>query len=286
VTTVLNTIAETRDALGARRANGRIALVPTMGALHEGHLSLVERARELADTVVVSIFVNKLQFGPGEDFDRYPRTFDDDLRKLEDAGVDYCFAPSTEEMYPRGLKQTRVIGGPAAGILEGAHRLSHFDGVLTVVAKLFNIVRPDVAVFGEKDAQQLFLVQRMVADLDMEVEVVGAPIVREADGLARSSRNRYLSEQERALALTLSRALQAAASSGDLGIREMLAQAQGVFSLEPHVSLDYFSIVEPTAFTLVGDDYRGPGLALVAARVGSTRLIDNLPVVVGGHERA
>lgn len=175
MTQILRTIADARAALEPARASGPLALVPTMGALHDGHLSLVEIAKERAETVVVSIFVNPMQFAPGEDFERYPRTFDEDVAKLEAAGVDYVFAPAVDEMYPRGLKQTRVVGGPAAAILEGQHRLSHFDGVLTVVAKLFNITRPHLAIFGEKDAQQLHLIRRMSIDLDMGIEVIGPP---------------------------------------------------------------------------------------------------------------
>ncbi|NLT27251.1 MAG: pantoate--beta-alanine ligase, partial [Microbacteriaceae bacterium] len=225
MTIELLTKAAAREALAAHR-DARVALVPTMGALHEGHLSLVAIARERADVVVVSVFVNPLQFGPGEDFDRYPRTYDDDLAKLRAAGVDYVFAPAVDDMYPDGPAITRVVGGPAAEVLEGEHRPGHFDGMLTVVHKLLSIVQPDVAVFGEKDAQQLFLIRAMVRDLDLPVEVVGAPIVREPDGLARSSRNRYLGEAERRAALALSGALAAAAEAGRGGRDAALAAAR------------------------------------------------------------
>lgn len=282
MTQILRTIAEARDALAPLRESGTLALVPTMGALHDGHLSLVELARSRADQVVVSIFVNPMQFAPGEDFERYPRTFDEDVAKLEAAGVDYVFAPAVDEMYPHGLKQTRVVGGPAAGILEAQHRLAHFDGVLTVVAKLFGIVRPHLAVFGEKDRQQLFLVRRMSEDLELGVEVVGAPIIREPDGLARSSRNVYLKAEERQAALTLSRALQAAADNGDLGLNQMIALGQGLIMDEPLVKLDYLSVVDPATFQLVNEAYRGPVVVLIAARVGSTRLIDNMDAYIGG----
>lgn len=282
MTQILRTIADARAALEPARAAGKLALVPTMGALHDGHLSLVEIAKERAETVVVSIFVNPMQFAPGEDFERYPRTFDEDVAKLEAAGVDYVFAPAVHEMYPRGLKQTRVVGGPAAAILEGQHRLSHFDGVLTVVAKLFTITRPHLAVFGEKDAQQLHLIRRMSIDLDMGIEVIGAPIIREPDGLARSSRNIYLGPEERQAALALSRALRAVSDNGDLGLNQMLALGQGAIMDEPLVKLDYLSIVDPDTFQLVNEAYRGPAVALIAARVGTTRLIDNMATYIGG----
>lgn len=280
---VLTTIAEAKAVLREVGKTDTIALVPTMGALHEGHLSLVDIAKRSATKTVVSVFVNPMQFAPGEDFERYPRTFEDDLAKLDAAGVDYVFAPAVSDMYPNGIKQTRVAGGPAAGILEAAHRLAHFDGVLTVVTKLFNIIRPNVAVFGEKDAQQLFLVRSLVRDLDLDIDVVGAPIIREEDGLARSSRNVYLSDDERSAALSLVRALSAAAANGDRGIREMISQAQGALMDEKLVKMDYVSIVDPETFVLVNEAYRGTALVLVAARVGTTRLIDNMPAYVGEY---
>lgn len=268
---MIETIAEMRAALADRD----VALVPTMGALHEGHLALVERARELAGTVVVSIFVNPLQFGPNEDLAKYPRTLDADLDALEAHGVDYVFAPSAAEMYPDGETQIRVTGGRVAELFEGRSRPGHFDGVLTVVAKLLGIVRPDFVVFGQKDAQQVFLVQRMVRDLDFATKVDVVETVRAGDGLALSSRNRYLDGDARRAALALSRALEAAASSADRGIDAVLAAAQSVLMDEELVKLDYLKVVNPRTFQPVDDDYRGPARVIIAAKVGDTRLIDN-----------
>jgi pantoate--beta-alanine ligase len=268
---VVTTIAELREALAGRQA----ALVPTMGALHEGHLALVERARELADTVVVSIFVNPLQFGPTEDLAKYPRDLDADLATLAPHGVAYVFAPTVDEMYPDGGAQVTVSGGRVAELYEGRSRPGHFDGVLTVVAKLLGIVRPAHVVFGQKDAQQVFLVQRMVHDLNIATTVDVVQTVRAPDGLALSSRNRYLDGDERRAALALSRALEAAAASGDRGIDAVLAAAQSVLMGEELVKLDYLKVVDPRTFQPVDDDYRGPARVLIAARVGGTRLIDN-----------
>jgi pantoate--beta-alanine ligase len=278
--TLLTTIAATRELVRAARAAGRrVALVPTMGALHEGHLALVERARELADVVIVSIFVNPLQFGPSEDFERYPRTLEADLAVL--AGhADAAFSPPVAEMYPAGASQTTVHAGPIADRYEGAVRPGHFDGMLTVVGKLFNIVQPDVALFGRKDAQQAFLVKQMVADLNLPLTVEVVPIVRELDGLALSSRNRYLSESERVLALTLSAALRAAIEASDRGESVAAARRAGLarFDQQPDVRLDYLVIVDPATFLPLEDDATGDALILVAARVGATRLIDNAPL--------
>jgi pantoate--beta-alanine ligase len=270
---VVETIAALRELLDP--AAGDVALVPTMGALHEGHLALVSRARELASTVVVSIFVNPLQFGAGEDLATYPRTLDADLDALEALGVDYVFAPTADEMYPDGGAQVKVTGGRIAELFEGRSRPGHFDGVLTVVAKLLGIVRPRHIVFGQKDAQQVFLVQRMVFDLDIPAVVDVVPTVRAADGLALSSRNRYLDGDHRRAALALSRALEAAASSADRGIDAVLAAAQSVVMDEDLVKLDYLKVVNPRTFQPVDDDYRGPARVLIAAKVGETRLIDN-----------
>jgi pantoate--beta-alanine ligase len=280
--TLLPTIGETRELVRAARAAGRtVALVPTMGALHEGHLALVERGRQLAELVIVSIFVNPLQFGPHEDFERYPRTLDEDLAAL--AGrADAVFAPAVAEMYPRGAVQTTVHAGPVAEQYEGAVRPGHFDGMLTVVGKLFNIVRPDVALFGQKDAQQAFLIGQMVADLNLPLRVELVPIVRELDGLALSSRNRYLSDSERVLALTLSAALRAAAEASRTPGAHRVAAARSAglarFDQQPDVRLDYLVIVDPATFLPLEDDATGDGLILVAARVGATRLIDNAPL--------
>ena len=268
-------VVETIAALRERLAGRAVAFVPTMGALHEGHLELVDRARQLADTVVVSIFVNPLQFGPHEDLDRYPRDLSADLEALTQHGVAYVFAPSVDEMYPDGGTEITVTGGEIATLFEGRSRPGHFDGVLTVVAKLLGIVRPDHVVFGQKDAQQVFLVQRMVADLNFATRVEVVPTVRAADGLALSSRNRYLAPEERRAATALSRALEAAASAADRGIDAVLAAAQSVLMDERLVKLEYLKVVNPRTFLPVDDGYRGPARVLIAARVGTTRLIDN-----------
>ncbi|GGA71579.1 pantothenate synthetase [Pseudoclavibacter endophyticus] len=288
--TVLRTIAEARATLGAWRKahpDARLALVPTMGALHGGHLSLVELAHRHADAVVASVFVNPLQFGPGEDFERYPRTFDADLAALDGAGVDYVFAPAVDDMYPGGATETRISGGAAAAVLDGAHRPGHFDGVLTVVAKLLNIALPDAAVFGRKDAQQLFVIEQMVRDLNLPVEIVGAPISRDPDGLARSSRNVYLSADERDAALALPRALRAADAAAARGadVAGVVAAARAVITAEERIAADYVEAVDPATFTPPAPGYAGKVLVLIAARVGSTRLIDNATVMVeGGRE--
>ncbi|WP_182882397.1 pantoate--beta-alanine ligase [Microbispora sp. H10949] len=268
-------LVKARDSLGP----GRIALVPTMGALHEGHRSLVRLAREHADHVVVSVFVNPLQFGPHEDFSRYPRTFDADLRVCEEEGAGVVFAPSAEDMYLPD-RQVEVSAGGMGGTAEGAFRPGHFDGVLTVVLKLFNLVRPDVAVFGQKDAQQLALIRRMTADLDVPVSIVAAPTVREPDGLALSSRNRYLSEDDRRTALALSRALSAGAARARTGPAGVLDAARAVLEeagrFDPPLLLDYLILADPATFAPVGGDHRGEAVLAVAAKVGTTRLIDNM----------
>ncbi|SDQ59294.1 pantoate--beta-alanine ligase [Thermostaphylospora chromogena] len=273
-------LVHTRAELAAAREKlGRLALVPTMGALHEGHRSLIRIARERADHVAVSIFVNPLQFGPNEDFARYPRTLDADVEVCAAEGVALVFAPSAEEMYAADRSVT-VSAGPMGDVHEGAFRPGHFDGVLTVVLKLFNLVRPDVAVFGQKDAQQLAMIRRMVADLDVPVEIVGAPTVREPDGLAMSSRNRYLSAEDRAVALALSRALHEGAKHARPA--EILTAARAVLDAAgPALSVDYLILVDPETFTEVSDDHRGEAVLAVAARVGGTRLIDNVPLSLG-----
>lgn len=273
---VLQTITELREQLSGKR----VVLVPTMGALHEGHLSLVESARDAvangsADVIVASIFVNPLQFAAGEDLEKYPRSLDDDVAKLSAAGVSYVFAPSVDEMYPHGALETKVTAGTVGGLFEGRSRAGHFTGVLTVVAKLFNIVQPVAAVFGQKDAQQVFLVRQMVDDLSIPTRIIIVDTVRDDDGLALSSRNAYLDANQRRAARMLSVALEAAASSADRGIDAVLAAGQGVFMGEPLVELEYFAVVNPKTFLPVDDDYRGKAIALVAARVGTTRLIDN-----------
>ncbi|MGZ4495092.1 MAG: pantoate--beta-alanine ligase [Nocardioides sp.] len=279
---VAHTRAELSEALRATRAaGGRVGLVPTMGALHEGHASLMAHARGLladGDALVVSIFVNPLQFGPGEDLDRYPRTFDADLEVCAAEGVTVVFAPAVDEVYPGGEPQVTVEPGPVADLLEGASRPGHFRGVLTVVAKLFGLVQPDLAVFGEKDYQQLTLIRRMVADLCMPVDVVGAPTVREDGGLALSSRNRYLDDDQRIAALALSHALHAGAVAGPEGADQVLAEARAVLRSAMDVDLDYLSLTAPD---LGAAPERGEARLLIAARVGSTRLIDNTAVVLG-----
>lgn len=280
-------VATTRDELaaalkGVRAAGGRVGFVPTMGALHAGHASLMAEARSRlapGDALVVSIFVNPLQFGVGEDLDRYPRTFDADLELCAAQHVDVVFAPSVDEVYPGGEPEVTVEPGPRGTVLEGAVRPTHFRGVLTVVAKLFGLVRPDLAVFGQKDYQQLVLIRRMVADLCAGVEVVGGPTVREDDGLALSSRNKYLSAEDRATALVLSAALRAAVDAADGGGDRALAAARDVLDHAPGVELDYLALTSPD---LGPAPASGEARVLVAARVGSTRLIDNMPLHLGG----
>ncbi|MEV3990152.1 pantoate--beta-alanine ligase [Streptomyces sp. NPDC049837] len=310
---------------------GRTAVVMTMGALHDGHATLVRAARKHVGKkgyVLVTVFVNPLQFGAGEDLDRYPRTLEADLKTAEQAGANAVFAPSADEVYPGGEPQVRITAGPMGERLEGASRPGHFDGMLTVVAKLLHLTRPDVAFFGQKDAQQLALIRRMVTDLNFPVEIVGVPTVREPDGLALSSRNRYLSPRERRTALALSAALFAArdrlaaqqallaraetlpasesraealsrigesraaadahavaAAVPGGGAHAVLAAARAVLDeaakADPPLRLDYLALVDPADFTDVPDDHTGEAILAVAARVGTTRLIDNLPLTFG-----
>ena len=288
-TTATPAVARSRSELLALRGTGPVVFVPTMGALHEGHAKLLRIARERAGadgTVVLSIFVNPLQFGPNEDLDRYPRTFDDDLAIAGAEGVDVVFAPTVAEMYPDGVPHEGVASeavtvqpGPLADILEGASRPGHFRGVLTVVAKLFGLVRPDVAIFGEKDYQQLALIRRMVSDLCLGIEIVGAETEREPDGLARSSRNRYLDADQRRQAVTLSRALRAAQERASYGVPAARWAAMAVIKSEPGVELDYLALTTTGLGELPDYPEAGSqGRILVAARVGTTRLIDNLPL--------
>ena len=249
-----------------------------MGALHAGHLELVRAAKRKGDAVVIaSIFVNPLQFAAGEDLDAYPRTFDEDCDLLRAAGVELVFAPKVSDMYPTGPRTT-VHPGPLGGELEGASRPTHFAGMLTVVLKLLNIAAPMEAYFGEKDYQQLVLIRQMVTDLNLDVQIVGVPTVREADGLAMSSRNRYLDPAQRELATTLSAALIAGAYAAAGGEQAILDAARGVFDLHPDVSVDYLELRGPN---LEEPPARGDGRLLVAARIGSTRLIDNVGVAIG-----
>jgi pantoate--beta-alanine ligase len=277
---VANTRAELADALkGVREAGGRTAFVPTMGALHEGHAGLLRVATETgAEALVVSVFVNPLQFAPGEDLARYPRTFDADLSMCGDHGVDVVFAPSADEVYPGGEPRVTVDPGPLAGALEGVARPTHFRGVLTVVAKLFGLVGPDFAVFGEKDYQQLVLVRSMVADLCMPVRIVAAPTVREPDGLALSSRNRYLEGEQRLSARALSLALRAGADAASRGAAAVLDSARAVLDETQGLDVDYLELASPELGPVPAS---GGARLLVAARVGATRLIDNMPLVLG-----
>ncbi|MEU4112835.1 pantoate--beta-alanine ligase [Streptomyces sp. NPDC027717] len=323
-------LLSTADELHARVRHGRRAVVMTMGALHEGHATLIRAAREIAGAdgeVVVTVFVNPLQFGAGEDLDRYPRTLDADIALAGRAGADAVFAPAVDEVYPGGEPQVRITAGPMGGRLEGATRPGHFDGMLTVVAKLLHLTRPDVALFGQKDAQQLALIRRMVRDLNFGVDIVGVPTVREEDGLALSSRNRYLAPEERATALALSRALFAgrdrhaaqealraralevpstharaealsaigesraaadahavatAAPGGPAAVRAAAGQTlDEAARFDPPLALDYLALVDPADFTEIADDFTGEAVLAVAARVGSTRLIDNIPLTFG-----
>lgn len=282
-------VVRTRDELvdALAQAGQETAVVPTMGALHAGHLELMRRARELVDddgTVVVTIFVNPLQFGPDDDLDRYPRTLEADLDACARAGADLVFAPSVEEMYPGGPPEVTVNAGALGDRLEGAARPGHFDGVLTVVAKLLNLVVPTVAVFGEKDYQQLVLVRRMAVDLELPYGIEGVPTVREPDGLALSSRNRYLSPEHRVAAVSLSQALHAGADAAIAGAGPdgVLTAARAVLEdVDPAlVDVDYLALLPPE----LEDRVPGPGPArlLVAASAGKTRLIDNMPVDLVG----
>ena len=280
-------LVRTREELGEALSQGagrrgRRAVVMTMGALHAGHLSLVQAARERADEVVVTIFVNPLQFGPSEDLDRYPRDLEGDLRLLADAGADVVFTPTPDVVYPDGDPLVRVGAGRIGEVLEGAARPGHLDGVLTVVLKLLHLVRPDVALFGQKDAQQLMAVRRMVRDLDVDVEVVAVPTVRDEDGLALSSRNAYLSPDERRRALFLSRALAAAerAAAGGADADEVRSAAHATLA-EGDVALEYAVLVDPFTAQEVSSGYVGAAVLVLAARVGGTRLIDNAPLRLG-----
>ncbi|MFI1021722.1 pantoate--beta-alanine ligase [Streptomyces olivaceus] len=323
-------LLRTAGELHARVRHGRRAVVMTMGALHEGHATLIRAARDLAGPdgeVVATVFVNPLQFGAGEDLDRYPRTLDADLEIAGRAGADAVFAPSADEVYPGGEPQVRVAAGPMGERLEGASRPGHFDGMLTVVAKLLHLTRPDLALYGQKDAQQLALIRRMVRDLNFGVEIVGVPTVREEDGLALSSRNRYLSAAERRTALALSQALfagldrhaaQAALCARAREVPATRARAEALSALgesraaadahavatsapgsatavraaarlvlddaaraTPPLELDYLALVDPADFTEIGDDHTGEAVLAVAARVGATRLIDNVLLTLG-----
>jgi pantoate--beta-alanine ligase len=272
------TVAELREFVSHTRADGRrIGLVPTMGALHEGHLALCDVARLHADTLIVSVFVNPLQFGPGEDYDRYPRDLERDAGLVAARGASVLFAPDRNEVYPDGDAEVRLHAPVLGDVLCGRFRPGHFEGVLTVVAKLFNMARPDCAVFGRKDLQQAALIRRMVRDLDFDIDVVIAPTVRESDGLALSSRNVYLSAQERRSALALNRALlaaQRAFGAGETDPAAVAAAARAILEAEAGVSVQYIEVVDPESLTAPHRVERGHAVA-VAGYVGRTRLIDN-----------
>lgn len=291
MTDVVRTVAGIRERVArARLAEGRtVGFVPTMGYLHEGHLSLLDRAREMADLVVVSIFVNPLQFGEGEDLADYPRDLERDVDSAGTRGADLIFAPPADEMYPAGEPVVTVDPGSMAEVLCGAYRPGHFRGVLTVVAKLFDIVRPDVAVFGRKDFQQVVLVERMVEDLNIAVRIERAPIVREGDGLAMSSRNEYLSSRERAQAPALRAGLEEAAERfrrGESAAEALVEAFRSKVAEQPDIRIQYAQVVNPRTLDPVGEAEDGSVLA-VAAFLGRTRLIDNVelaraPGGVGG----
>ncbi len=277
-------IARTRDELMAARARlgeGDVGVVMTMGALHEGHATLIRRAKADARHVIVTIFLNPLQFGPREDLSRYPRMVDADLALCTREGVDLVFLPTPDVIYPDGDPGVRVSAGPLGNVLEGQARPGHFDGVLTVVGKLFHLTGADRSYYGQKDAQQLLLIRRMARDLDFPVEVVSAPTVREPDGLAMSSRNMYLTESDRETALCLSRALRAGASAAAEGPSAVRRAARAVVVKEPLALIDYLVLVHPSTLEDVPEWYRGEALLAVAGRVGTTRLIDNIPVNLG-----
>jgi pantoate--beta-alanine ligase len=283
--------AELRAALSAARDEGkRIGFVPTMGALHAGHQSLIKLARDATDFVVVSIFVNPLQFGDSADFEKYPRNLALDAGVLGEGEVDLLFAPDVKSVYPEGVEVPRLSAGPIGEVFEGVSRPGHFDGMLTVVSRLFDLVQPDVAVFGEKDAQQLYLVRRMVAQqlragVRPPLKIIGGPTIRESSGLALSSRNQFLRPEERPAALSLHRALESVLAELAAGQKPSQALAAGRAQLDPEAKLDYLELVSNASFETIDDSFEGPASAIIATRVGEVRLIDNEPVDIGGAER-
>jgi len=275
---IAHTAAELRRQLQPLRTHNTIAFVPTMGCLHAGHLSLIAQARERADIVIVSIYINPLQFGAHEDLDAYPRTFDDDAKACAEAGVDFIFHPSS--LYPDNGPDITLKAGKLATCLCGAARPGHFDGVVTVVNILFNIVRPDIAVFGEKDWQQLAIIRRMVSDLQMPVEIIGSDIIRQPDGLAMSSRNRYLAPAERQQALALSQALNAmqqAALAGEADTETLKTIARNILDAAA-ITVEYLDVRAADSLQLTHTLGDSPARAFIAARIGKTRLIDNMPL--------
>ncbi len=274
---IIRTISWMKQAArNARRQERVVGLVPTMGALHEGHLSLIREAKKKCSPVIVSIFVNPKQFGPNEDFSKYPRTFEADRKALEELGVDYVFVPPPEEMYPAGFRTSVMVEG-LSDRLEGRSRPGHFRGVTTVVLKLFEIVQPNLAFFGRKDAQQARILRQMAADLDLDAQLVVCPIVREPDGLAFSSRNVYLKGEERRSATALYRSLEALRreiTAGERDVARLIEAMRSVIQSQQGVTLDYAEIVDADAFEPAATLWK-PSYALLAARVGATRLIDN-----------
>lgn len=275
---IAHTPAEIRRQLASHRGSSTIAFVPTMGCLHEGHLSLIRQAREVADIVVVSIYVNPLQFGPNEDLDRYPRTFENDARLCAEAGVDFIFHPAT--LYPKAGPKVTLKVEKLSDCLCGASRAGHFDGVVTVVNLLFNIIQPDIALFGEKDWQQLAIIRRMVKDLQMPIEIIAAATVREQDGLALSSRNRYLSDSERTVALSISAslaAMQKLSLQGERDIDILISAATAILNAAD-IDPEYLEVRSAGSLKRKRKLNRQPARAFVAAKVGTTRLIDNMPL--------
>ena len=276
----VTSINELSAAIDAAKQNGlEVAFVPTMGALHEGHLSLISEARKHASFVVVSIFVNPLQFGAGEDFEKYPRAIEEDAAKLAEIGVSVLFTPTVNDLY-KGNMNVSESAGVIGDLYEGAARPDHFDGMLTVVAKLFEAVKPNFAVFGAKDAQQVFLVKQMAAQKFPELEIIVAPTIREADGLALSSRNRYLSEADHKVAEQISAALRSALQSSASGASPQVVteSARTVMAQTPEAKLDYIALVDADTFETVTDGFTGRAILLIAAVVGETRLIDNIEI--------
>ena len=280
---VARTVAELKshlDQLRIKRAGAPVVFVPTMGALHDGHRALMTRASQYNGISVASIFVNPTQFGPNEDLAKYPRTWDADLQLCADEGIDVVFAPTVDQMYGDSPAST-LSAGPLGSRLEGAQRPGHFDGVVTVVAKLFDLVHPDRAIFGQKDAQQVAVIRSMVRDLELPIEIESFPTVRDSDGLAMSSRNVYLSHTERAQALVIPRALVAADQTGSNGAQAVLDAATTELASEPAVQVRYLQLVHPDTLEPVPPAFHGDALLLIAAMVGTTRLIDNSIVRVG-----
>jgi pantoate--beta-alanine ligase len=282
---MISTIDGLRTRLAEARAaapeGARVALISTIGALHDGHIDLVHRAREVAEIVVVSTFVNPLRFANAAEFEAYPRTPDEDEALLESLGVEIVFAPSADELLPNGSYTTKITAGDLGLRYEGRSRPFYFDGLLTVEAKLFHLVRPDVAIYGERDRQRIFLVERMIRDLYFDVEVATVETVRGDDGLPVSTRVGMLEDRDLAAAAKLPLALDAAASNADRGVDACIAAAQSALMGEPRIRLEYLSVVDPGSFLPVDEDHRGPALALIAATVAGHRFIDNAEIYIG-----